>query len=294
MTNEIEKKGRGGFDLRPYQKEALDSFVDLYQQGVNRQLLAAAVGTGKTVVAAHLPAWFPELGQRGFLWVVHREELAYQAAETFQQCWPNRSIQIERGRQEASANADIVVATRQTIADSRSERIKKWDRQKDFGLLGIDEAHHCTRDSQYQTISDYFGVGPDERGPMADGKQRLSLGFTATPNRHDGKGLHYFFDEITENYDLRWAVEQGWLVDITAKRIETGTDISGVSSRAGDFAVGELSDAINTHERNEVIVKGFKQHGGEKALDGRGLVGVGHGHLHRRLAIRVRTDVDGD
>lgn len=266
MTDEIAKKGRGEFDLRPYQRDALDSFESLYDDGVNRQLLASAVGTGKTVIAAHLPAWFPDLGRRGFLWIVHREELAYQAAETFQSCWPDRSVEIERGRHEASPHADIVVATRQTIADSRSKRLQKWDRENDFGIIGIDEAHHCTRGSQYQTITDYFGVGPDQRGPMSDGRQRLSLGFTATPNRHDGEGLHYFYDEIAENYDLRWAVDQGWLVDITAKRIETGTDISGVSSRAGDFAVGELSEAINTHERNEVIVKGFKQHGGQKAL----------------------------
>ena len=266
MHSQIKKQGRGGFDLRPYQDEALNRFRELYDDGTNRQLLAAAVGTGKTVVAAHLPAWFPHLGRQGFLWIVHREELAYQAAETFKQCWPNRSVGIEMADHTASRHCDIVVASRQTLAHPKSDRLQKFDRQDDFGVIGIDEAHHATRDSQYDLICNYFGVGSNQDFPMSSGKKRLLTGFTATPNRHDGEGLHHFFDEITKSYDLRWGVEQGWLVDITATRIDTDTDISGVSSRMGDFAASELEEAVDTHERNEVIAKAFLEHGGKKAL----------------------------
>lgn len=296
---DIKKAGRGPFQLRPYQSQALDSFLDLYQQGVNRQLLAAAVGTGKTVVGAHIPCWFPKLAEKGMLWVVHREELAYQAAETFETCWPERSVQIEKGKHEASPDADFVVATRQTLAASRGERLQKWDRENDLGIICVDECHHATRGSQYAKIANYFGVGPKTRGPMSNGEQRLSVGFTATPNRHDGEGLHHFYSEIAENYDLRWAVEQGWLVDITAKRIETETDISGVSTSMGDFAKGELGEAINTHQRNEVIVKGFQEHGGQKALAYTVTVDQAHAlaeafrdNGHKAVAVDGKTDED--
>ncbi len=58
-----------------------------------------------------------------------------------------------------------------------------------------------------------------------------------------------------------------WLVDIAAYRVETGSDISAVHSRAGDFVKGELSRAVNTPGRNELIVETYgKLAAGRKAL----------------------------
>src|SRR5690606_37677160 len=109
----------------------------------------------------------------------------------------------------------------------------------------VDEAHHVSKGSQYERVLDFFGVGPavEHDGTILSGKRRLLVGVTATPNRHDGQGLHLFFDDIAANLDIRWGVENGYLVDIIAHRVSTSTDLSGVSTRAGDFAVGELAGA---------------------------------------------------
>ena len=41
--------------LRPYQQQAIKAIREQYAAGVNRQLLVAATGTGKTEIFAHLP-----------------------------------------------------------------------------------------------------------------------------------------------------------------------------------------------------------------------------------------------
>jgi len=255
-----------GYDLRPYQDEALDTFRDLYDQGIPRQLLASATGTGKTVTFSHLPERFPDLFERGMMVLAHRRELVYQAAETLREVWPQFRTEIEMSDYRASRHADIVVASIQTLAHPQSERLRKYNPTEDVGILVIDEAHHCSQGSQYATVADHFGVGPNEQHTLENGRERLLLGVTATPNRHDGEGLHHFFDDIAENYDIRWGIEQGWLVDIRAQRIETGEDISDVGTNAGDFKIGELEEAVNTHERNDVIVKAFVEHGGDQGL----------------------------
>lgn len=263
--NTSRLEGRG-FELRPYQEEALLTFEKLYNRGVNRQLLAAATGTGKTIVAAHLPEAFPDLFRRGMMMVAHRKELVFQAAETMREVWPQMRVEIEMGEHRASPRADIVVGTVQTIAHQGSQRLQKYDRHSDIGLLVIDEAHHCSPGSQYSDLCDHFGIGPEEKFTLKNGRDRMLLGMTATPNRHDNVGLHHHFDEIAQNYDIRWGIEQGWLVDIDAQRIETDTDISEVGTHGDDFKVSKLQKAVDTHERNEVIVKAFEEHGGRQGL----------------------------
>jgi ATP-dependent helicase IRC3 len=262
-TSRLE--GRG-FELRPYQEEALLTFEKLYNRGVNRQLLAAATGLGKTVIFSHLPEAFPDLARRGMMVVAHRRELVFQAAETLREVWPQLRVEIEMAGHSASQRADIVVSSIQTLAHPKSQRLQKYDPASDIGILVIDEAHHCSTGSQYQTVCDHFGVGPGEEHTLENGRDRFLLGVTATPNRHDGEGLHHFFDDIAENYDIRWGIKNGWLVDIDAQRIETDTDLSDVDSRGDDFVASQLQDAVNTHERNDVIVAAYDEHGGDQGL----------------------------
>lgn len=247
---------------RPYQQEALSAIRSLYDQGTTRSLLVAATGLGKAVMLGFLPRAFPDLSKRGMLILVHRTELVYQLAETLQWINPDKKIGIEQADRRADPYFhDYIVASVQTLGHPKSRRLEKYSGK--MGIIAIDEAHHCSEGSQYQTVLDHFGCGPEERFPLPDGRQRLVVGATATPNRSDRKGLHMFFDDIAINYDIRWGVENGYLVDINAVRVDTGTDVSNVKTRAGDFAIGELESAINTHERNEVIIKGFVEHGGK-------------------------------
>lgn len=247
---------------RPYQQAALDSIRSLYDRGTTRSLLVAATGLGKAVMLGFLPHAFPNLAKRGMLILVHRTELVYQLAETLRWINPDKNIGIEQADRQADPYFhDYIVASVQTLGHPKSRRLEKYTGK--MGILAVDEAHHCSEGSQYQKVLDHFGCGPEKRFPLPDGRERLVVGATATPNRSDRKGLHMFFDDIAVDYNIRWGVENGYLVDINAVKVDTGTDVSRVKSRAGDFAIGELETAINTHERNEVIVKGFIEHGGK-------------------------------
>ena len=110
--------------------------------------------------------------------------------------------------------------------------------------------HNCHHSSspQWRTVLTHFGL-------TEPGGSILSLGLTATPNRSDGAGLRQNFDEIVFDMGIREGIESGYLVDLRGIRVNTKTNLDKVHTRAGDFAEDELADAVNTIERNAIIVK---------------------------------------
>lgn len=127
--------------------------------------------------------------------------------------------------------------------------------------------HNCHRSSadSYRNVLKYFGVYlSDSRYNNPD---RILFGLTATPNRADNKGLSEFFDNITSTRDIRWGIQNKYLADIEAYRVETTVDISDVRITAGDFNHRQLEKKINTPARNELVVKKYIEiTGGKKAI----------------------------
>lgn len=97
------------------------------------------------------------------------------------------------------------------------------------GIL-VHNCHHAAAKT-YRDILDYF-------------QPRALLGFTATPNRPDRVRLNDVFDEIIFDRDLLWGIKNGWLSDIECKRVNIGYDLRGVHTRQGDYAPGELAEAM--------------------------------------------------
>ena len=98
------------------------------------------------------------------------------------------------------------------------------------GIL-VHNCHHAAAKS-YRRILDYF-------------EPRLTLGFTATPNRGDRVRLDDVFSRIIFQRDLRWGIENGYLADIYCLRVNIGYDLSAVRTRMGDYAPGELAEAMD-------------------------------------------------
>ena len=233
--------------LRPYQIDALNAVKERYAKGHTRQLIVMGTGLGKTVVFSHVPSF---LGiTKRVLILAHREELIQQAADKFLRWNPAASIGIEKAEQRAADDHQIVVASVQTLRKG-SPRLTSLN-PVDFGLIITDEAHHATADS-YQSIYEHFGV-------LEDGGKILHLGVTATPSRADGEGLSSIFSEISYNMGLLDAIKQGWLANIRGFRVSTGQSINEVKSRCGDFATDDLAAAVNNENRNQVIVKHWKE-----------------------------------
>lgn len=57
--------------------------------------------------------------------------------------------------------------------------------------------------------------------------------------------LDNVFSKIIFQRDLRWGIQNGYLCDITCRRVDIGFDLSAVKTRRGDYAPGELEEAMD-------------------------------------------------
>lgn len=206
--------------LRHYQHAAIAAARG--QLHVHRStLIVAATGTGKTVTFAELAR--AEVSRGGkVLILVHRDELIRQAGKKCEAVglWP----EVEKGKQRANTLSKLVLASVQSM---RGERLKRWIRSH-FTLIIVDEAHHATA-TGYRGVFDHFDAAK-------------IVGVTATPDRTDGVGLGEIFATTAYRYEIRQAIDEGFLVPITARRVVVDSiDLSTVATRAGDFAQDQLA-----------------------------------------------------
>lgn len=212
--------------LRDYQQEVLN-IIDNLEPGA--YLIQMATGLGKT-------ATFTNIKRKGRVLVLaHREELIKQPVKYY-----DCPVGIEMADIHSNGE-EVVIASIMTLI----HRLDKF-KPDEFDLIIIDEAHHAAAAS-YKKIISYF-------------KPRLLLGFTATPNRGDNVRLDDVFQKIIYQKDLRWAIENKYLTDIHCLRVNIGYDISKVARRMGDFAVGELEQALNTDAINGAIAEAYKKY----------------------------------
>lgn len=212
-------------DLRPYQQDCINT-VEAQPPGA--YLVQMATGMGKTVTFANLPRH----GER-MLILSHREELVEQPRKYF-----DCSYGVERASQHSSGE-EVVSASVQSL----TRRLDRY-RPDDFGLIICDEAHHAAA-STYRKIFDYF-------------KPEKLIGFTATPNRGDKVRLSDVFSKIIFQRDLRWGIQKGYLCDIFCKRIDIGYDLTAVHTRRGDYAPGELEEAMDGTA--DAIAQAYREH----------------------------------
>ncbi len=247
MLDALPQASAGTFSLRPYQETCIERVLDAYQEHPigGKVLVVLPTGGGKTVV-------FIEVARRlglTTLIIAHRQELLQQAADKFHLVDPTAIIgQVGAGRHEWGA--PITVASVQTI--SRPEHVQALQRFG-YGLVIVDECHHSAS-AGYQTILDAL--------PGA-----FVVGVTATPDRLDNQSIEQIFGEPVFTASIIDMVEQGYLCDLRAIAVQTGTNLDEVHTQAGDFKQDELEEAIDTPERNARVVTAYLHHGkGRQAL----------------------------
>lgn len=237
--------------LRPYQEAALEA---VRTRKVQRGILALPTGTGKTLTASQFPRI---LGTDRILVLAHREELIAQLVGAFATTLGHHRVGVERAEYRAPDTAPCVVASTPTLAAVGGRRLHQLDPGR-FDVIVLDEAHHGTSES-HLAVWRHFGLLDGENKKTTDPRVLL-LGLTATPGRGDGVGLEAVFDSILFQYRLIDAIRDGWLVPIEAYTVETGTDLSAVRTRAGEFVESELAAAVNTDDRNRVVLDAWEKH----------------------------------
>lgn len=248
-------------DLRPYQRRSLDAIETAEREGLKRPLVVLPTGTGKTVVFSHALSERRDRG-RGLV-LVHREELADQTVKKINMVAPELSTGIVKAERN-ELDADVVVASVQTASrDRRLAELIAAGRRSPFGTVVVDEAHHAPAPTWRKVLE---GMGSfSEFGP-------LTVGFTATPERDNGKTLGVW-ERVVTYMSIREAIygdrskgeEGGYLVPILpAVVVETGMDMARVRKTGGDYSDGDLGRALEESGAIAQIADAYVQHAAER------------------------------
>jgi superfamily II DNA or RNA helicase len=224
------------FEINPYpfQKEILEKLEKARLEGQSRNLLVAATGTGKTVMAAFdFLSFLKKNPQAKFLFVAHREEILKQSRATFRQILRDAAFgELWYSREQPKSFHQLFVSV-QTL---KNQLTKLNLGSNYFDYIIIDEVHHAAA-SSYQFIFEQL-------------TPKLLLGLTATPERHDGEDItRYFGNEISAEIRLPEAMARGLLCPFQYFAISDETDISHVSWRKGRYEISGLEKVYTEDDR---------------------------------------------
>ncbi|MFC8124684.1 DEAD/DEAH box helicase [Streptomyces sp. NPDC057302] len=238
------------FTPRPYQVDAIEALRQGWATGFNRLAVVLPTGAGKTVVFSHLAhQMLDSLGGRRALVIAHREELIEQAAAKLLAVDPMLRVGIVKAQRDDHADADVIVASVQTLAVAR-----RREAIKDIGLIIVDECHHAAART-YMDVLKHFGAW--------DGVP--TAGFTATMTRTDG-GLAEVWQDVVFRLDILDMISDGYLCDVRGKSITVDTlDLNKVKTRGGDLVDGQLGKALEDSGAIDAIAKAYAEHAGDRA-----------------------------
>ncbi len=218
------------YKLQPNQMQVqfIKNLKNLVKNNKNRALLLSATGTGKTYASAF---GLRELAPKKTLFLVHREQIAKQALESYKKVFGEkqadgsaRSFALLSGNTsrdlEHIKEADFIFATMQTMCKDDVLHAFSPDA---FDAICLDEAHHSGANS-YQKIMAYFTPG-------------FWLGMTASPETNRFDVYEIFDHNIAYEIRLQQALEEDLLCPfhyfgITDISVD-GTSISDTDSAAG-------------------------------------------------------------
>ena len=240
---------------REYQTRATKAAHDAIARGRRRIIQALATGLGKSVIAAML---IRERGGRALL-LAHRDELCRQLVDKVRTVWPEARVGVVKA-EEDDYRAQVVVASVQTLVrPTRLARLIGQDGQAQlfhdgpagFATVVVDECHHAPAES-YVTVLRGLGCF-DSDGPV-------TVGYTATPERGDDKGLAEVFEEIVFEMGILDGIRQGYLCNLKAKQIKLAADFGKLHVRAGEFRDDETADMLMEANAPQHAATAYAEH----------------------------------
>lgn len=196
----------------PHQVEILERLqAEREIHGKHRNLVVAATGTGKTVVAALDYRRLSKDGNRStLLFVAHRREILEQSLRTFRAVLHDATFGEEFFEGRTPTEYRHVFASIQSLSRSLDSLPPKH-----FQIVIVDEFHHAEANT-YRALLDR--LEPEEL-----------LGLTATPERADERDILTRFDGRFASELRLWdALEAGLLCPFQYFGLHDNTDISHV------------------------------------------------------------------
>lgn len=239
---------------KDYQQEILEKLdVERNVHGHFRNLVVAATGTGKTVIAAFDFKRYREAHPDcHFLFIAHRQEILHQAMQTFRIVLDDPNFgSIWDGNNEPS-NYQHVFASKDTLRN----RVDTLQLRADYyDYMVVDEVHHI--------------VAPTYVKLMTCFKPQILLGLTATPERtNEQEDITVFFDgHISAEIRLPAALNAGLLAPFYYYGIPDNVNLSEVKWSGHGYDIAELSRIYTQNDyRTGLILRKMQEYIGNNQL----------------------------
>lgn len=231
---------------RGAQIEALYELQAARQEGVEKGLVVAATGVGKTYIAA-----FDSIDFKRILFIAHRREILEQARDSFEKVHENFSTSIFDGNGR-NLSGKAVFASVQSIGKRRYLN-PKYISPDAFDYIVVDEFHHAAAKS-YKGILEYF-------------KPKFLLGLTATPYRMDMKDIFSLCgNNIIYEIHLKDAINRDLLSPFKYYGIYDETDYKTILMKNGRYDISELEKALSTSGRADIVFEKYMHYREKRAL----------------------------
>jgi superfamily II DNA or RNA helicase len=214
---------------RPFQERLLELLAVSRQQGHSRNLLVAATGTGKTVMAAVDYARLrSSLSRNRLLFVAHRAEILEQSRDTFRLAMRDPTFGEIWFGGDHPTRFEHVFASVQSLSAAGVSGIDP----SHFDVVIVDEFHHAAAPT-YRALLDHL-------------EPVQLLGLTATPERADGLDvLRYFDGRIAAELRVWDAIDQQYLAPFAYYGVHDGLDLRDIPWRRGTgYDVTELTNVL--------------------------------------------------
>ena len=241
--------------LRNYQQEFFDATMLAFK--THRRVLGrAATGLGKGPWLAAMAQHFSQFGRVMIL--VDVKKLVRQLADTVY--WFTGERPGVEMADETAINDNhfcapdrIVVSSVQTQYSGKEgkERYRKFN-PKDFSIILLDETEAFLAPKYRSVVDWYLNGNPD-----------LKLcGVSATPLRSDGIAMANLFDTVAFDRDIKWGINEGWLVKLRQAFVHVSADFSTLSVKPGadgeaDYSSEEIASRIMNEQTQIELAKGI-------------------------------------
>ena len=228
-------------EARPHQEKMLEDLKTQRDEfGRHRNLVVAATGTGKTVLAAlDYSALQDSLGKKpSLLFVAHRQEILDQSLITFRTVLKDSNFGEKLVGGHRPEGWRHVFASIQSLTSLGLEKLDPTQ----FDYVVIDEFHHASASSYEKLIS---FLRPKEL-----------LGLTATPERGDGKRVQdQFFDGVIASELRLWdALDRQLLAPFDYYGIAEQTDFTNIEWQNNHYNKDQLENKVIRNDLRDLLV----------------------------------------